>query len=191
VLAVFYGTALIADEVEDKTITYLFTRPVPRGAVLLGKYLAYLAATGSVVLPSVVLVWLLVAPIGASLAATFTDLLKDLAVIAAGLISYGAVFALAGAQLKRPLLFGLLFVFGWEGFALALPGSFKLATVAHYVQGFVPHAMPADSTLEVIQSLFREVPTLTESLLGLVIITGLALWLAVRAVTTREYVLEQ
>ena len=38
VLGVFYGTSLIADEVEDKTITYLFTRPVPRSAVLLGKY---------------------------------------------------------------------------------------------------------------------------------------------------------
>ena len=45
VLGVFYGTALIADEVDDKTITYLFTRPIPRGAVLLGKYLAYLACT--------------------------------------------------------------------------------------------------------------------------------------------------
>ena len=32
VLGVFYGTALIADEVDDKTITYLFTRPVPRAA---------------------------------------------------------------------------------------------------------------------------------------------------------------
>jgi hypothetical protein len=42
VLGVFYGTSLIADEVEDKTITYLFTRPIPRGAILLGKYLAYL-----------------------------------------------------------------------------------------------------------------------------------------------------
>ena len=31
VLGVFYGTSLIADEVEDKTITYLFTRPIPRG----------------------------------------------------------------------------------------------------------------------------------------------------------------
>ena len=29
-LGVFYGTSLIADEVEDKTITYLFTRPLPR-----------------------------------------------------------------------------------------------------------------------------------------------------------------
>ena len=39
ILGVFYGTSLIADEVEDKTITYLFVRPIRRGAVLLGKYL--------------------------------------------------------------------------------------------------------------------------------------------------------
>ena len=59
ILGVFYGTALMADEVEDKTITYLFTRPVPRGAVLVGKYLAYLACTSLVVLPSVMLVYFL------------------------------------------------------------------------------------------------------------------------------------
>ena len=60
VLAVFYGTSLMADEVEDKTLTYLFSRPIPRGAVLLGKYLAYLVCTVAVVLPSVVLVYLLI-----------------------------------------------------------------------------------------------------------------------------------
>src|SRR5207247_11419601 len=45
VLGVFYGTALIADEVEDRTITYLFTRPIPRASVLIGKYCAYLVLT--------------------------------------------------------------------------------------------------------------------------------------------------
>ena len=35
-LGVFHGTALIADEVEDRTLTYLFTRPFRRGAVLVG-----------------------------------------------------------------------------------------------------------------------------------------------------------
>src|SRR3954449_7634510 len=66
VLGVFYGTSLIADEVEDKTITYLFTRPIPRRAVLLGKYLAYLACTVLLVLPSVVIVFFLIVPIGGS-----------------------------------------------------------------------------------------------------------------------------
>src|SRR5262252_6083389 len=60
VLGVFYGTALIADEVDDKTITYLFTRPVPRAAVLLGKYLAYLVCTVLLILPSVVIVFFLI-----------------------------------------------------------------------------------------------------------------------------------
>ena len=62
VLGVFYGTALMADEVEDKTITYLFTRPIPRGAVLVGKFLAYLACTFLVVLPSVMIVYFLLVP---------------------------------------------------------------------------------------------------------------------------------
>jgi ABC-type transport system involved in multi-copper enzyme maturation permease subunit len=52
VLGVFYGTSLIADEVEDKTITYLFTRPIRKGAVLIGKFLAYLVCTIFVVTTS-------------------------------------------------------------------------------------------------------------------------------------------
>ena len=52
--------------------------PIPRGAVVLGKYLAYLACSVFVVLPSVVLVWLLVVPINGSLASSFVDMAKDL-----------------------------------------------------------------------------------------------------------------
>lgn len=191
VLGVFYGTALIADEVEDKTITYLFSRPIPRGAVLVGKYLAYLACTIFVVLPSVVLVWLLVVPMGGSLGTSFPDLLKDLGLLALGLAAYGAVFALAGAVLKRPLLIGLIYVLGWETVVMALPGYLKRFSVAYYLQGLVPHAMPANSPMSLIQDLFREIPSLGESLFWLGLIMALSLWFAARAVTRREYVLEQ
>ena len=143
----FYGTSLMADEVEDKTITYLFTRPIPRGAVLLGKYLAYLVCTIFVVLPAVVIVWLLLVPLKGSLGASVGDLAKDLGVLALGLAVYGAVFALIGAALKRPLLVGLIFVIGWETLAMALPGNLKRLTVAFYIQGLVPHAMPNDSPI--------------------------------------------
>src|SRR5690349_22324998 len=112
VLGVFYGTSLMADEVEDKTITYLFVRPIRRGAVLLGKYLAYLACTVFVVLPSIVLVYLLVVPMRGSLGASFIDLVKDLCLLALGLSVYGALFAFVGAKFKRPLLVGLIFAFG-------------------------------------------------------------------------------
>jgi ABC-type transport system involved in multi-copper enzyme maturation permease subunit len=191
VLGVFYGTALIADEVEDKTITYLFTRPIPRSAVLMGKYLAYLACTLCVVLPSVVLVWVLVVPVGGGLGTNFPDLVTDLALIAIGLAVYGAVFALIGCTLKRPLLFGLVFVFGWETIALAIPGYLKRFTVAYYVQGLVPHAMPNDSAISMIQEVMREIPSLTQCLFWMGAIEVVCLWLAMRAVSRREYVLEQ
>src|SRR3989441_2151692 len=99
VLGVFYGTSLIADEVDDKTLTYLFTRPIPRAAVLFGKYFAYLACTVLLVLPSVVLVYLLVAPIGGTIGEAFPTLVADLGVLAIGLTAYGAVFAFVGARL--------------------------------------------------------------------------------------------
>src|SRR5262249_17368670 len=100
VLGVFYGTALIADEVEDKTITYLFTRPIPRSAVLLGKYLAYLACTVLLVLPSVMIVFFLIVPIGgSSIGAAFPSLVMDFGMLIVGLAAYGAVFALVGARI--------------------------------------------------------------------------------------------
>jgi ABC-2 type transport system permease protein len=192
ILGVFYGTALIADEVDDKTITYLFVRPVPRGAVLLGKYLAYLACTVLIVLPSVMIVYFLVVPIGSgSIAGSFPDLLKDLMLLALGLAAYGAVFAFIGAQLRRPLLFGLLFAFGWELVTLALPGYLKRFTVAYYVQALVPHAMPQDSAASLLQSFFREQPAAWLSVTALLLITLGFLFLGVRAVERREYVLEQ
>ncbi|HEV2985449.1 MAG TPA: ABC transporter permease [Vicinamibacterales bacterium] len=192
ILGVFYGTSLIADEVDDKTITYLFTRPIPRSAVLLGKYLAYLACTVLLVLPSVILVFFLIVPVGGgSIAAAFPSLVADLGMLAVGLTAYGAVFSLVGARVKRPLVVGLVFAFGWEPTVLLFPGYVKRATVAYYLQALVTHEMPQDSTVSLLMQVFREVPSVAASLLCLTVIVALTLWLAGRAVEQREYVLEQ
>lgn len=192
ILGVFYGTALIADEVEDRTITYLFTRPIPRGAVLIGKYLAFLACTVLLILPSVVVVFFLMVPMGGgSLAAMFPSLVADLGMLVVGLAAYGAVFAWVGARVRRPLVAGLVFVLGWEPGVLLFPGYLKTLTVAYYIQALVPHAMPDDSAISVLLQAFADVPGVAPSLLTLAVLTGAALWLAARTVESREYVLEQ
>jgi ABC-2 type transport system permease protein len=192
VLGVFYGTALIADEVDDKTITYLFTRPIPRASVLLGKYFAYLVCTSLLILPSVVLVYFLVVPIsGGSIGASFPSLLRDLAMLVVGLTAYGAVFAWVGTRIKRPLIAGLVFAFGWEPGVLLFPGYLKRATVAYYLQALVTHEMPQDSAVSLLMQVFREVPSVLTSLASLAVIVGIALWFAGQAVEHREYVLEQ
>ncbi len=192
ILGVFYGTSLIADEVEDRTITYLFTRPIQRGAVLVGKYLAYLACTVLLILPSVMVVFFLMVPVGGgSIAQMFPSLLADLGMLAAGLAAYGAVFAWVGARVKRPLVAGLVFVLGWEPAVLLFPGYLKRATVAYYLQGLVPHAMPQDSTMSLLLQTFADMPGILPSLVALVVLTAGALWFAARTVESREYVLEQ
>ncbi len=192
ILGVFYGTALIADEVEDRTITYLFTRPIPRGAVLIGKYLAFLACTVLLILPSVVVVFFLMVPMGGgSLAAMFPSLVADLGMLVVGLAAYGAVFAWVGARVRRPLVAGLVFVLGWEPGVLLFPGYLKTLTVAYYIQALVPHAMPDDSAISVLLQAFADVPGVAPSLLTLAVLTGAALWMAARTVESREYVLEQ
>lgn len=190
VLGVFYGTSLVADEVEDKTITYLFTRPIQRGAVLMGKYLAYLVCTALVVLPSVMIVYFMIVPFS-DVPATFGMLVKDLGILAIGLAVYGALFALIGAVLKRPLVIGLVFAFGWEQMALLMPGYLRRFTLAHYVQALVPHAMPSDGPASLLQAVFRDVPSPGTAIFWLFFACAGSLFLATRAIERKEYVLEQ
>jgi ABC-type transport system involved in multi-copper enzyme maturation permease subunit len=189
VLGVFYGTSLIADEVEDKTITYLFTRPIPRRSIVMGKFIAYLLCAASMVLPSVTLMFLLMVRF-ADMAAAFGPVLEDLGVLAIGLAAYGAVFLLAGVTVKRPLVAGLVFAFGWEQIALVMPGYLKHFTIAYYLQALLPQATPGD-TVSLLQVVTRDVPSAAVSLICLSVAVVTALILAMRTVERREYVLEQ
>ena len=191
-VGVFYGTALIADEVEDRTITYLFTRPIRRSAVLFGKYLAYLTCTLLLVLPATVVVYFVTIPLGgAGIARGFPVLLADLGALAAGVATYGAVFAFVGTWMRRPLVSGLVFAFGWEPAVLLLPGYLKRLTVAYYLQALVPHAIPYESPASILMRRSTDAPGVLASLVSLAAIAGVTLWLAGRTVERREYVLEQ
>ena len=162
--------------------------------MLLGKYLAYLACTVLLVLPSVMLVFFLIVPIGGgSIGAAFPSLRRRTsAMLAVGLAAYGAVFALVGARLKRPLVVGLVFAFGWEPAVLLFPGYLKRLTVAYYLQALVTHEMPQDSAVSMLLQVFHEVPSVAgQPAVRWRVIVAVALWLAGRAVEQREYVLEQ
>jgi ABC-2 type transport system permease protein len=190
VLGVFYGTSLIADEVEDKTITYLFTRPIRRSAILVGKYIAYLACTTLVVLPSIMIVYFLIVPF-VQVAASFRALVIDLGLLAIGLAAYGAVFALVGVIIKRPLIAGLIFAFGWEQVALVIPGSVRRFTLMYYLQALVPHTRLSDNVIALLQALINDPPSTLVSVVSLMFAVVGSLVLAGKAIEAREYVLDQ
>jgi hypothetical protein len=140
----------------------------------------------------VIVLYFLLVPIGGgSLAAAFPALLKDLALLGIGLAVYGALFAWVGSQFKYPLITGLVFAFGWEQGIMLVPGYLKRLTISYYIQGLVPHAMPQDSALSILQIVSRDSLSAPMSIFWLGVIWLSFLGLAAWTVSRREYVLEQ
>ena len=186
--ALFFATALVADEVEGRTLTYLLTRPLTRPSILAGKFAAYLATTLALALPAVVLTFfvLLSARGWASVGPEVGDLFRDLGVAALTLVAYGAFFALLGVVLKRPVIPGLLFLYGWELLA-NLPGYLPRFTLTAWLRSLIHHR-PAE---EGLAGLFQQVLPAGQSLAVLLSVSIVFLAAAAWIFSSREYVLDQ
>ncbi len=185
--SLFYATALVADEVEGRTLTYLLTRPIPRASILAGKFAAYLATTISMALPATVVTFfvLATAPGSEGVAAHVGDLLRDLGVLALALLSYGAAFTLLGVLLRRPVIPGLLFLFVWE-LTANLPGYMPRFTLTAYLRSLVRHRIADDSFFGLPVEVLPAPLCLAVLAVSTVGFLAAALWIF----STREYVLE-
>ena len=187
-MALFHATSLIADEVEGKTLTYLLTRPLTRPSILAGKFAAYLATSLGVALPAAVLTFfiLMTARGWSGLGASVPDLFRDLGVVALTLLVYGALFTLLGVLLRRPVIPGLLFLFGWELMA-NLPGYLPRFTLTAWLRSLIHHR-PAQ---EGIAELFGQVLPTGQSLIVIVVSSVVFLAAAAWVFSQKEYVLDQ
>ena len=187
-VALFFATALVADEVEGRTLTYLLTRPLTRASIFAGKFAAYIATTLVLALPSVVLAFFVLASAQgwAAVGPSVGDLFRDLGVSALTLVAYGAFFALLGVLLKRPVIPGLLFLYGWELLA-NLPGYLPRLTLTAWLRSLIHHR-PAE---EGLAGLFQQVLPAGQGLAVLVVASVAFLAAAAWIFSTREYVLEQ
>lgn len=142
ILSVVYGTGVLGQEIEGRTIVYLLTRPIPRWRILLSKYLgAWVAITITVCMSEILLALTL---FGTKL--SDVPLLADLKIIPVGAAAYGAVFLLLSTILTKPLSYGLLFSFGWESWVPSLPGGFSRWSIMAYLRAMAPHlGQTADS----------------------------------------------
>ena len=184
-LSLVYAGGVVRDDVEAGTLPYFLTRPLSRASFLSGKMLASFSMTLGLVLPSLVLVYYVaLSPSGwAEVGARFPGLLRSLGVAALGLLAYNGIFALAGTLLKRPLLAGLFFIFGWQAVATFVPGRARLLTVAHYMSSLVPSASSSGS---VIAGLLGARSSTAVSILALAAIAAVTHALALAAFANRE-----
>ena len=115
VVALVFGGAAIGDLREDKTLVYLWLRPIERWPIVVGAFLASITLTAPVTLVPVVAAAVLT---GAGGGIVFATVLAGLVAV----IAYCAVFTLLGVWLKRFIVWGLAYILIWEGF-IALGGA--------------------------------------------------------------------
>jgi ABC-2 type transport system permease protein len=109
VAALVFAAAALGDLSEDGTLVYLWLRPVRRSRIVL----AAAASSFTVAWP------LVVVPLGVAAAATGggRDLVIGTVVAATlSLTAYVGLFCALGLRVKRSLVWGLLYIFIWEGF---------------------------------------------------------------------------
>lgn len=157
--ALAMGTAVIAEEIDGRTLTYLTTRPVPKTALLLGKAAAAWT-TGAVLIGMTVIAGYTVFTLGDGLlfsggADSFLINLPtlgvDLLLTLGALAVYAAVFTFIGARFGRPMLWGIALAFGWESWVAFVPGLTRKLTAMHYIQSLSPHASGRNAAVALLQ----------------------------------------
>lgn len=188
-VTLFYGTALISEEVESRTLTYLFVRPIPKPTIMIGKFVALTWISSLLILPTTVLSYLVLylRPNMGPFLEDISTLAKDLGIVFLAILAYGSFFSLLGACLKHSILVGLIYGFGWEGIVSYLPGFTRKLTITHYIQSIFPH----EDNASAIAMMLGERSDPIEAVVTLVLLGILFLSTASLVLREREYVLEQ
>jgi len=132
-----FTTAIISQEVEQKTIVYLLTRPVPRWMLLLTRYVASVLVVAALGIFSAILT-----AVGAG---SSSLLAGDCFAILVGAMAYGAIFLFVSLLFNRSLIICILYAFGWEAAIPNLPGEMYRLSVFSYLQAIAEHPSEGDS----------------------------------------------
>jgi ABC-2 type transport system permease protein len=187
ILALFFGTSICSEELEGKTLTYLTTRPIPKSAVLLGKFGASYLMTVMMTGLGIVIAFLILNVDTLGDLSIYGVLFRDLAVLSLGLLCYMAFFTMIGTFLKKSIMFGLIFSFGWENVIQYFPGSTQKFAIAHYLKSL----LPTPTTERFSFLLFRLEPTSPAAAVAILLfLTALFLALACLIFSSKEYILQ-
>ncbi len=186
-VALISGSAVVAEEIEDRTITYLFTRPIPRAALLFGRWLATVVLVEALLVLSTFLLLLACERAHARVGPIDAGIRDPLyAAVMLGALVYTGVFAALGAFFRHPMLVGIGYAFAVEGFLANLPGKNQSLTVQFYLRSLIADGgSKAWHRLEGFTAIAFQTGERAEVTLLVVLVVALALgtW----RISTREF----
>ncbi len=170
------GTSALGSEVEDGTAVYILAKPLPRAEIIGAKFAASALVAAAFVVPAATVSGLIalqgVPQEGIVIGFVVATLL--------GVSAYTAVFTLLSVATSRALLFGLGYVFIWEGLVTELFSGTRYLSVRQYCLGI------ADFIATVRERDFEANLGGPEGLVLASFVTAAALLLAVRRLESFE-----
>jgi ABC-2 type transport system permease protein len=125
------GTSALGSEIEDGTAVYILAKPVPRRQIIAAKFAASALVTAAFVVPATA-----ISGVIALQGVSEEGIVAGFAVAALlGVFAYSAVFILASVATSRALLFGLGYVFIWEGLVTELFSGTRYLSIRQYCLG--------------------------------------------------------
>lgn len=188
VLALLFGTLIVNEELDNKTLIFLTTSPIPKPAIVLGKYFAFVTVSSIISCLGFLLSFIIINLNHFHEISYLSEFLSFMGVGVLALFAYMSLFALMGTWLKRALILGLMFIFGWENVVQYFPGTTQKLTVFHYLKSLLPYSESKTSFLTILISQLEPSST-AESITVLLVLTVLSLIGACYIFKTKEYVI--
>ncbi len=187
-LSVIVATGVVSQEMEQRTMVYLLTRPIARYRILLARFTgAWLGTCILVSAATLLLACSVFGPTEAFQAIVWTDI----KVVVLGALAYGSLFLLCATLVNKPLIYGLFFAFGWESWVPLFPTNLKKVCIVSYLRVLAPHPQPSqgdEGVMELLSALNPVVITPTGARNALLIVTVVCLVAAAVTFSRRAYV---
>lgn len=171
IVALVFAAASLGDLREDRTLVYLWLRPMGRAPVVIGAWLASIAVSLLFTLPTLVLS-------GVLLDAGSDVVVGAATATAVGVVAYSALFLLLGLLVRNGVIWGVGYVLMWEG----LIAQFGTATARVAVRGYTRSILASITDVELDLGEL----SLAGGLIGAAVITVVALGLAVVRLQSME-----
>ncbi|MHA1742932.1 MAG: ABC transporter permease [Candidatus Heimdallarchaeota archaeon] len=131
----YIASTMFNDEKNNRSITYLTSRPIHRFELVIIKYLGYLTVVPLFIIVATLLNYLSFGVLAGLM--YFNMALRFMFVAFIATVVYGAVFMLIGLLFKNPLWFGLFFVFIWEFVFASFSPTLRSLTISYYIKSLI------------------------------------------------------
>lgn len=159
-----FGVPTVHDEVEGRTITYLFTRPVSKIAVYAGR-LAAVQLLGGVVLAFSLVVCFAVMVAGntSALSVEFVKVyVNHVWLILLATVVLTGLFSIFGVLFKKPLMWGFFYWVIWEGVVSKAPGRMQTWTLDFHLRNLMMRDDDVQSSvIQMLRDLLVESPEIS------------------------------